>query len=156
MARVEVAVHIQAPPERVWDVLVDWENQPRWMVDARQVRVVSSHREGLGVVLRCPTNIAAGIVVTDVLVVTEWQPQRRIAVRHDGWLIRGYGAFELAPSAGGTDFTWWEEIEAPLGPLGEAVAKALAVPHVSRVFRRSLAGLQRQCEGPAGRPYQPS
>ncbi|CAN5591475.1 MAG: SRPBCC family protein [Euzebyaceae bacterium] len=146
MARVEVATHIQAPPERVWDVLVDWENQPRWMVDARRVSVVSPHREGVGLVLRCPTTIAAGIVVTDVLVVTEWQPQRRIAVRHAGWLIRGYGAFELGPSVDGTDFTWWEEIDAPLGSLGDAVAKALAVPHASRVFRRSLAGLKRRCE----------
>jgi carbon monoxide dehydrogenase subunit G len=146
VARVEVRLHIQAPPERVWDVLVDWERQPRWMVDARQVRVVSRHREGVGVVLHCPTNIVAGIVVTDVLVVTEWQPQRRIAVRHDGWLIRGYGAFELAPSAEGIDFTWWEEIDAPLGRLGDAVAQALAVPHVTRLFRRSLARLRRHCE----------
>ncbi|MDQ3343646.1 MAG: SRPBCC family protein [Actinomycetota bacterium] len=146
MARVEVCVHIEAPPERVWDVLVDWENQPRWMVDARGVRVVSRHREGVGVVLHCPTNIIAGIVVTDVLVITEWQPQRRIGVRHDGWLIRGSGAFELAATAGGTRFTWREQIDAPLGPLGEVAARTLAVPHVRRVFRRSLAGLRRTCE----------
>lgn len=37
MARIQTTTHIEAPVERVWDVLTAWEGQPRWMRDARSV-----------------------------------------------------------------------------------------------------------------------
>lgn len=146
MARIEAATHIEAPVARVWEVLLDWERQPRWMRDARSVEVTSPHRTGPDVVLRCRTDIAAGIVVTDVMVTTEWEDERIVGVRHTGWPIRGVGAFELEPTPHGTHFTWWEEVTAPLWGLGEAVTTLLVVPQVRRVFRASLAGLKRECE----------
>lgn len=151
MARIEVSTHIEAPVSQVWDVLVDWEGQARWMHDARSVTVLSAHREGTGVVLRCVTDIA-GLLVNDDMAVTEWVAQERIGVAHLGMIIRGVGAFELSPTHAGTHFTWWEEVEAPLGGLGEALAQALVAPLVTRVFRRSLAGLKRVAESRAIRP----
>lgn len=152
MARIEATTHIEADPQRVWEVLVDWETQPAWMRDARSVEVLSDHREGVDVVVRCRTAIAAGIVVTDDMVTTEWEEPRTIGIRHTGWLIRGVGAFELAPTKNGTHFTWWEELSLPLGPLGEAVGTLAVVPPVRRVFRASLAGLKRVCESSSVRP----
>jgi uncharacterized protein YndB with AHSA1/START domain len=146
VARIEAVTHIEAPLERVWEVLTHWEDQPRWMQDARSVAVLSPHREGLDVVLRCRTDIAAGVVVIDDMITTAWQEQRLIAVRHLGKIIRGHGAFELVPTPEGTQFTWWEEIAAPFGPLGDRAAGILVVPLVSRVFRRSVAALKRVCE----------
>jgi uncharacterized protein YndB with AHSA1/START domain len=152
VARIEASTHIEAPVERVWAVLVDWEAQPSWMVDARSVEVTSEHRSGPGVVLRCRTDIAAGVVVTDEMETTEWVEQRVIGVRHTGWLVRGVGAFELEPTEAGVHFVWWEEVDAPLGPVGEAAATLLVVPQVRRVFRRSLANLKRVCEAVSIRP----
>lgn len=138
---------IQAPVERVWEVLIDWEAQPRWMVDARSVAVLTPHREGLGVVLRCRTVIAGGLVVTDDMETTEWSERSTIGVRHLGRLIRGVGAFDLEPTAEGTRLVWWEEFDPPLGRIGELVAGAAVVPLVNRVFRSSLARLKALCEG---------
>lgn len=152
MARIEATTHIEADPQRVWDVLVDWESQPAWMRDARSVAVLSPHREGVDVVVRCRTSIAGGIVVTDDMVTTEWEEPRIIGIRHLGWLIRGIGAFELSPTKNGTHFTWWEEINLPLGPVGEAVGTVAVVPAVRRVFRGSLAALKRVCESSSVRP----
>lgn len=146
MARIEAATHIEAPPARVWEVLLDWEGQPRWMRDARSVEVSSDHRTGPDVVLRCRTDIAAGIVVTDLMVTTEWEDQRIVGIRHTGWPIRGVGAFELEPAGDGTHFTWWEEVSAPLWGLGEAVTTLVVVPPVRRVFGASLVALKRLCE----------
>ena len=67
-------------------------------------------------------------------------------------MIRGTGAFELAPDTDGTALTWWEEIDVPLGRLGEVSARLAVVPIVTHVFRRSLAGLKRVCESRAVRP----
>ncbi|HVM13939.1 MAG TPA: SRPBCC family protein [Egibacteraceae bacterium] len=152
MARIEATTHIEADPARVWEVLVDWEGQARWMHDARSVEVLSLHREGVDVVVRCRTDIVGGIVVTDDMVTTEWEEPRIVAVRHLGWLIRGIGAFELSPTRNGTHFTWWEEIELPLGPFGEAIGTVAVVPAVRRVFRRSLAAFKRVCESTSVRP----
>ncbi|HUE90470.1 SRPBCC family protein [Pseudomonas sp.] len=151
MARVEERVHIHRPVERVWDVLVDWESQPDWMHDARSVTVTSPQRTGVGVTIDVPTTLVLGIVVTDEMEVTEWVQGRRIAVRHTGRVIRGSGAFELSPTrrpngAQGTIVTWWEAIDVPLGRMGDAMARSIAVPVVARLFRRSLLTLKRVAE----------
>lgn len=144
-------MHIHRPVDRVWDVLVDWESQPDWMQDARSVTVTSPHRTGVGVTIDVPTTIALGITVLDVMEVTEWVEHRKISVRHTGRFIKGSGAFEVAPTrlpdgGEGTLFTWWEDINAPLGRLGESVATYVVVPIVAFVFRRSLRALKRVAE----------
>jgi carbon monoxide dehydrogenase subunit G len=151
LARIEAITHIEADPARVWDVLTDWEGQSRWMRDARSVEVTSPHREGTGVVLRVPTDIA-GVVVTDEMETTEWVEHRTIGVRHLGRLIRGVGAFELEPTRHGTKFTWWEEAEVPGGDLGDALVGVLLVPRIRKTFRTSLAALKRVCESTSVRP----
>jgi carbon monoxide dehydrogenase subunit G len=152
MARVEERVHIHRSVAHVWSVLTDWEAQPEWMHDARSVAVTSPHRTGVGVTIDVPTDIALGLVVMDRMEVTGWVEHETIAVRHTGRFIKGSGAFEVQathlPDGGeGTLFTWWEEVDAPLGRLGEAVAQYLAMPYVAFIFRRSLRGLKRVAEG---------
>lgn len=145
VARIEATTHVEAPPQRVWDVLVDWERQADWMVDARSVTVLSPQREGRGVVVRCRTNIV-GFVVNDDLEVTEWDEPAILGVRHRGPVLQGVGAFELTETPYGTRLLWWEEADAPLGAIGDAVAGLVLVPWVNRVFRRSIARLKRVCE----------
>ena len=146
MARIEAVTHVEAPRRQVWDLLTAWERQPEWMVDARSVEVLSAVREGVGATIRCRTNIL-GVVVNDDLSVTEWQEESVLGMRHLGRLIRGVGAFELSDTAYGTRLLWWEEAEVPFGSVGDAVAGLLVVPWVHRVFRRSLAGFKKVCEG---------
>lgn len=150
MARVETAVFIRRPAAAVWQTLVDWEGQARWMRDARSVVVLTPQRQGEGVIVRCRTDLGVGVVVTDDMLVTDWVPEARIGVRHLGRLIRGYGGFELHPvGARGTWFVWWEVIEAPLGRLGELALRAVVVPWIRRVFAGSLADLKAHCEAAA-------
>ena len=148
--RVQVEKVIVAPRELVWEVLADWEGQVRWMVDALRVEVVSDHREGVGVVIRCPTDLL-GFVTVDVMRVTWWDPGYRMAVRHEGRLIKGDAAFELDDVPGGTRVTWWEEVAAPLGQLGEFGGEWIVGPYVTRMFRHSLDALARLCETQATR-----
>ena len=145
MARIEVVTHVEAPPERVWDVLTDFERQGEWMADVRAITMLNEQREGVGVKVRCHTDIL-GFVVRDDMVVTEWDPPSVLGVRHLGRLIAGIGAFELTATPLGTHVTWWEEAEVPLGSVGDAAAGLLVVPWVTKVFRRSLAGLKRISE----------
>ena len=139
--RIELDVPTSAPREVVWDVLVDWERQPDWMVDAKAVHVLTPHRHGEGVTIRCPTNLL-GFTVQDVMRVTRWVEHEVLEVVHLGRIITGTGAFELRDGPGdGTTIHWWEEVDPPLGALGEAGASTLVAPIIRRLFTRSLTNL---------------
>lgn len=144
MALLRAATHIEAPPEWVWKLLVDWEGSSAWMVDATTVGVVGERREGAGTRIRAVTRIA-GAPLADEMIVERWEPGRLVQIRHLGWPIRGVGWFELAPSGLGTRFEWAEEIDPPLGPLGE-VGATLLRPYLERMLRRSAAQLKRLAE----------
>lgn len=135
--RVEVSRYVFAPPDVIWDVLVDWERQADWMVDALDVEILSDQREGVGVRLRCPTRLL-GLTVNDEMEVTAWEPPRRLRVDHLGRVIRGWGEFELTRTRIGTHLVWREEIPVP-GAL-------LVRPYVRWLFGRSLDNLKQTCE----------
>ena len=149
--RLEVRRHAAAPRPVVWDVLTQWERQPEWMLDARAVEVLTPHREGLGVTIRCPTNLL-GVVVDDVMRVTGWREQEELEVIHLGRVITGSGAFLLSDAPeGGTDISWWEQVDPPFGAVGEWGASRLVRPVLRSVFGRSLARLARLAEAEASR-----
>jgi hypothetical protein len=144
--RLEVERTVQAPRQVVWDVLTRWERQPEWMLDAKEVHVLTPEREGVGVTLRCPTNLL-GVTVQDVMRVTGWREPEYLEVTHLGTVITGYGAFELeAEGAGRTRLLWWEEVDPPLGAVGEWGASTLVLPVLKRIFGRSLARFARLAE----------
>lgn len=142
---VEVRCDVLSAPEEVWDALVEWESQPSWMLDAKDVEVLTPRREGVGVKVRVPTN-AMGFTLVDVMEVTGWRPAQRLEVRHVGRLIKGTGAFELSPVPGGTRVRWWEDVDPPLGAVGELVARTLVAPYLRRLFARSLRRFKKMCE----------
>jgi hypothetical protein len=146
VVRLELVQPVAAPRDVVWSVLTAWERQPDWMLDAKAVHVLTPERTGEGVTLRCPTNLL-GITVQDVMRVTGWEEPSYLEVTHLGRIITGTGAFELAedgPEA--TIVTWWEEVDPPLGAVGEWGATTLVLPILRRVFARSLGNLARLAE----------
>jgi hypothetical protein len=144
--RLDLHQDTTAPRSVVWTVLTRWEEQPRWMLDAKEVHVTSGHREGLGVELRCPTNLL-GFTVQDTMVVTAWDEGKLLEVTHTGRIITGKGAFELSDLPdGGTRIGWWEEVDPPLGAVGELGAQLVVLPLIRRIFRRSLRNLARRAE----------
>jgi hypothetical protein len=139
--RLEVVQQIAAPRQVVWNVLTAWERQPEWMLDAKDVEVLTPQRTGEGVTLRCPTNLL-GVTVQDVMRVTGWDEPRYLEVTHIGRIITGYGAFELATDGhDATVLTWWEEVDPPFGAVGEWGASTLVLPILRRIFGRSLRNL---------------
>jgi carbon monoxide dehydrogenase subunit G len=144
--RLEVVQDVAAPRATVWSVLTDWERQSEWMVDANAFHVLTPQREGVGVTIRCPTNLF-GVTVQDVMRVTEWEEPARLGVTHLGKIITGSGAFDLVElGAESTRVRWWEEVDPPLGAVGEWGASTFVLPVIQRIFRRSLANLGRIAE----------
>ncbi len=144
--RLEVDVPCSAPRDVIWDVLVDWERQSEWMLDAKAVHVLTPEREGVGVTIRCPTNLM-GATVQDIMRVTAWEPNRVLEVVHLGSIITGHGAFELRDGPfDGSTIHWWEEVDPPLGAFGEWGASTFVKPIIRRIFTRSLTNLAGMAE----------
>jgi carbon monoxide dehydrogenase subunit G len=147
--RLEVSVEAAAPRQVVWDVLTAWERQSEWMLDAESVEVLTPQRRGVGVTIRCPTNLL-GVTVEDVIRVTAWSEPDLLEVTHLGRIITGSGAFTLVEQ--GPDRTridWWEEVDPPLGALGEWGATTVVLPVLRRIFTRSLRNLASLAEAEA-------
>ncbi|GIU98527.1 MAG: hypothetical protein KatS3mg014_0143 [Actinomycetota bacterium] len=141
---MKVSDHILLPaePERVWETLVRWEEQPRWMRDAASVRVLGARREGVGTILAVRTRLANVPAFTERLEVTVWDPPRHLVVAHRSF-VRGVGAWRLQPVEGGTWFTWSEDLRLPIPFLGELLLRADR-PLLRRRMAASLRRLRAQ------------
>ena len=149
MAFFCVSTHVDAPPSRLWAMLEDWEGSAAWMVDATTVKVIGETRTGVGTRIEAVTKIV-GVPLTDRMEVVGWEEGRLITVQHRGWPIRGLAWFAIDPSdSGGAWFEWAEELDPPLGPLGELGGRLLRRP-IERVLARSAGKLKRLAESPAG------
>lgn len=145
MAHLQIQKRIAAPPHAVWDVIADLEHQTAWMVDVRRLEIVSPQRQGAGTLLHVTSELFGLPVVKDVMLITAWDPPRRMGVEHRGQ-FHGTGQFVLEPADGGTLFTWTEDFRPPFGALGEAVFALVVRRHLLRVFARSMENVRRLAE----------
>ena len=135
--KVATSIELPCPPGDVWDVLTRWARQADWMRDADRVEVLSEHEVGLGVRLAVRTRLFQVPAFTETMEVVTWDPPRRLELVH-GPPVRGRGTWALEPIAGGTSFTWTEEVELGVPYLGEAAAFLYAP-----LARRLMAASQR-------------
>lgn len=142
MAHLEIRKFIAARPESVWAVLEDVERQGEWMADVAALDVVSERKRGEGVVIRVTSRLFGLPVVRDEMEIVRWEAPWRMDVVHRG-AFHGTGSFLLEPAHNGTIFTWVEDFEAPLGPLGEAAWAVAVRPHLLRVFGKSMENVRR-------------
>jgi uncharacterized protein YndB with AHSA1/START domain len=123
MPELTETVDVDAPPQRVWAALTDWVHQGEWML-ATDVRTVDGDAQDLGgrIAARTGVPLPGGrhVGVLDTMVITRWDPPRRVDVRHLGRVVRGDGVFEVRPRGEGSTFVWTEVLDLPLGALGRA------------------------------------
>jgi carbon monoxide dehydrogenase subunit G len=141
MASLEISASIllAAPPERVWDVAMNWQRQGEW-IPATQVRGGT----GVGGRVRARTGLGP-VGFTDTMIITEWDPPRRCAVRHIGPVAWGTGLFEVVPRGDRTEFRWAEEVRVPVpaaaAPAVLALARWTIVPFSERALSYALRRL---------------
>lgn len=134
-----MSLTINAPIEKVWASLADWESQGDWMLQTK-VEVTSQIREGVGTSIAAFTGIGK-IGILDLMQVTLWQPPNICDVLHTGSIIKGTGRFELISlDHQKTRFDWSEEIVAPRALF------LLIMPGLYAGVRISLMRLRRQLQ----------
>ena len=143
--RVESATVVPVEREVLWAALLRWEDQARWMRDADSVRVLSPHREGVGVRIAVRTRVLHVPLFTEQLEVTYWEPPRCLAMAHRSF-VRGVGTWSLEPEGPGTRLVWTEELALAVPILGEA-ALLVYRPFLRRLMRGALANLRASVLG---------
>lgn len=116
MKSIRTDIHIDAPPERVWQILTDFERYPEW--NPFITRAEGEVREGARLTVRIEPQGARGMTFRPT--VTRLEPNRELR-----WLGRlflpklfdGEHIFELHPADGGTRFVQRENVDGLLVPL---------------------------------------
>jgi len=136
---IAMSLVINAPIEKVWAALADWESQGDWMLQTT-VEVTSDIREGVGTSIAAFTGVGK-LGIMDHMTVTAWEPPHICDVLHTGKIIKGSGRFQLTSlSAQSTRFDWSEEILAPRAVF------LLIAPGLYIGVRISLSALRRQLQ----------
>jgi len=134
---IAMSLVIDAPIEKVWASLADWESQGDWMLQTT-VEVTSEIREGIGTKIAAFTGIGK-VGVMDHMQVTKWEPPFICDVLNTGKIIKGTGRFQLSSiDSETTRFDWSEEILAPRALF------LIIAPGLYAGVRISLANLSRQ------------
>lgn len=146
--RLQVSARMGAGPQAVWDVLVDWAGQSRW-IPFTQVRVRTEHAAGLGVRAEALSGFWLGrlpVGLLDRFVVTGWRPpadgRAELEVLHLGPYFTGEGVFALTAAGEDTVVTCTEMITVPGGRLVESLVR-LGLPLMRAGFATSLRTLAR-------------
>ena len=144
--RLEVSADIDAPIALVWEVLIDWTGQSRW-IPLTTVRVTNDQNAGIGVRAEALSGVWLGrlpLGLLDRFIVIGWSPPAgdaaELEVLHLGPYFTGEGVFRLTGHHDKTTVACIEVFSVPGGRAVEWLAR-LALPLLRASFARSLRAL---------------
>lgn len=144
--RLEVSADIDAPVAVVWEALIDWAGQSRW-IPLTTVRVTNDRNVGIGVRAEALSGIWLGRIplgLLDRFIVTGWSPPAgdaaELEILHLGPYFTGEGVFRLTNHHDKTTVACTEVFSVPGGRAVEILVR-LALPLLRAGFARSLRTL---------------
>ena len=149
MTRVETTVHVAAPPDRVWAVVSDPRNLPRW--DRHIVRVEGvpegELREGATYTTVLRSMAVRAKVRAEVLA---WEPPHRAVVRLSGPMIEATVTTTVEPAGDASILRPEVEYRFRGGLLGEVAARSLEIVGGAYLaVRHGALAQKRDAEGGA-------
>lgn len=158
MARIQAALTVAAPADRVWDLLTDWPAHSRWIaLTAVTIDADSPTRSGLGTRFTGRTHVGP-VGFDDPMTVTDWQPPAdgrtgycRV-LKRGPWLT-GWAEIRVQPNGTSTDVVWVEVVDVRwLPPFLGGVAGAVGSLLFGRTLRSMAADLRDP--GPKAQPTE--
>jgi len=147
MPKVRSEIEIGAPPERVWEVLIDPERLPQYNVTIVEVSDATGPLDQVGSTYQAVTKVY-GRRIEGRWEVTEVTPLRRTVQRGSG--AGGASAIvdgTIEPSGDGTRAAVEVEYQLPAGFLGEVANKLFIERAVERDVRHTMENLMALVEG---------
>jgi hypothetical protein len=153
--RLEVATEVRAPVARVWQELIDWSGQSRW-IPFTTVRTTTPYAAGLGVRAAALSGFWLGrlpVGLLDRFVVTGWtaptaddgRSRAELEVLHLGPYFTGVGVFALDGTDASTRVSCVELFDLPGGRALDYPVRLL-LPVLRSGFGLSLRRFAAVCE----------
>jgi carbon monoxide dehydrogenase subunit G len=136
MSEVITSIKIDAPPEKIWAVVMDPHRLGEWVTIHRKLNDASDGEMDQTLCLR------------GVNFKVHWELADCEEPTHAVWKGRGPARshaeteYRLTPVDGGTRFAYRNEFKAPLGPLGAAASRALVGGLPEREAHATLKNLK--------------
>ncbi len=143
---VKQTIEIEAPIERVWDLVMDPDRLGEWVSIHEEVFDYAGGDLEQGSTFGQRMKLK-GVPLKVRWEVTECEPPRR--ARWNGEAAAGAKArisYDLAESDGGTVFDYENEFELPAGKVGKLAGKAFNAMSGEREAKRSLKRLKELLE----------
>ena len=140
MSEVITSITIDAPPEKIWEVVMDPQRLGEWVTIHRKLNAASDGEMDQTLCLR------------GVNFHVHWELADCSEPTHAVWKGRGPARshaeteYRLTAVDGGTRFAYRNEFKAPLGPLGAVASRALVGGLPEREARESLRNLKQLIE----------
>jgi uncharacterized protein YndB with AHSA1/START domain len=126
MSRVTASIEIAAPPQRVWDVVMDPGRLGDWVTIHRDTEEASDQPLRDGSTLRQKLHLRGVNFHVRWKVAEAHAPQLAVWDGKGPARSRAHIVYRLRPNSdGGTRFEYENEFKAPLGPLGAAASRAV-------------------------------
>jgi carbon monoxide dehydrogenase subunit G len=146
MSRVTASIEIDAPPERVWETVMDPRSLERWVTIHRRLLYADKGPPAVGFEMEQAIHLR-GVTIDVHWQLVECEPPRRAV-----WEGRGpahssaHTEYLLSGNGEGTRFDYQNEFRAPLGPVGALVSRALVGGIPQREATRTLQALKARIE----------
>lgn len=147
MSRVETSIEIDAPPERVWDVVMDPDRLDEWVTIHRRVEKASEKPLEEG------STLEQTLCIRHTNFRVKWKVAEADAPRLAVWEGKGPARsrarteYRLSANGdGGTRFDYVNDFKAPFGPLGSAAERVLVGGVSEREAKATLQSLKRLVE----------
>ncbi len=149
MSLVTTSIHIEAPPEKVWETVMNPHCLGEWVTIHRRLLRAEDGNPHLG--YRMDQQIHLRGVTLEV----RWELTECVRNEHAIWEGRGparskaHTEYLLSPEGEGTRFDYRNDFRPPLGPLGAIASRALVGGIPEREANRSLERLRAHLQRPA-------
>jgi uncharacterized protein YndB with AHSA1/START domain len=146
MSHVNASIHIAAPPEEVWKMVMDPSSLSDWVTIHRKLVHADDGPPRVGYTMDQQIHLR-GVSLEVHWTLVECRA-RELAVWEGRGPTRSHARSEYLLSAenGGTRFDYRNEFRPPLGPVGALVSRALVGGMPEREAQRTLERLRAHLE----------
>ncbi len=146
MSVVTASIEIAAPPEEVWETVMDPKCLEHWVTIHRRLVRADPGPARVGFEMEQAIHLR-GVTLDVHWELVECKPPHRAVWEGRGPArSRAHTEYLLSDEAGRTRFDYKNEFRAPLGPVGAIVSRALVGGIPQREANRTLQALKEQIE----------
>ncbi len=145
MAHIKKDILVNAPLQRVFDMIYDFENVPKWMVGMEEVRNISPGERGVGSSFEWTYNMV-GVKFDGSSRIVSLDPPRKAVIESTGGIDSTW-TWTYVAEGQGTRLTCDLEYEVPGAGLGKIADKLVVERTNAKNLEKGLENIKALVEG---------